>query len=111
MILTGTFSATSRYAKLPVSTYIDAQGNAISYVTRRFLPPSTSFALMQEYSIVEGDRLDNLAARFIGDPQQFWKLCDANDAMEPEALMEIGQSLRITLPEGVPAPVGSTSGK
>ena len=28
-----------------------------------------------------GDRLDQIAARFLGDATQFWRVCDANDAM------------------------------
>jgi hypothetical protein len=30
--------------------------------------------------VVEGDRLDNLAARFLGDPLLCWMICDANGA-------------------------------
>ena len=49
-----------------------------------------------------GDRLDNLAQRYIGDPEQFWRLCDANGAMRPDELTEvIGRRLRITLPAGL----------
>ena len=41
-------------------------------------------------------------ARFLGDATQFWRVCDANRAMWPDDLMVIGESLRITLPEGIP---------
>jgi hypothetical protein len=104
------FSPTSRYAGLAVNTFVDAAGTAHSYVARRFVPPASAFALVQEYTVVQGDRIDNLANTFLGDPEQFWKLCDANSAMEPEALLELGAALRITLPQGVPAPIGA-SGK
>ena len=51
----------------------------------------------------QGDRLDNLAARYLGDPEQFWRLCDANGAMRPDELTQTSaRRLRITLPEGVP---------
>ena len=40
-----------------------------------------------EYTVVAGDRLDNLAARHLGDPEQSWRICDANGAMRPEALV------------------------
>ena len=53
---------------------------------RRFLPPPENFAPLQSVTVVAGDRLDNLAARYLGDPQQYWRLCDANRAMQPEAL-------------------------
>jgi gamma-glutamyltranspeptidase/glutathione hydrolase len=42
-------------------------------------------------------------AQYLGDPEQFWRLCDANAAMHPEELTDaIGRTLRITLPEGIP---------
>jgi nucleoid-associated protein YgaU len=48
---------------------------------------------------VQGDRLDNLAARYLGDPEQFWKICDANNVLRPDELTEeIGRVVRIALP-------------
>ena len=38
--------------------------------------------------MIDGDRLDNVSAQYLGDPEQFWRLCDANNAMEPEELTE-----------------------
>jgi hypothetical protein len=53
--------------------------------------------------VFQGDRLDNIAALYLGDPEQFWRICDANAAMRPNELTEtIGRRLRITLPEGIP---------
>jgi hypothetical protein len=66
------------------------------------LPPTERFALLQEHVVTQGERLDNITARYLGDPEQFWRLCDANAAMQPEELEEISRRLRITLPEGVP---------
>lgn len=103
------FSPSSRYGKSATLTYVDARGNAVSYLSRRFLPPSTRFAQLQLYNVVQSDRLDNLANRFLGDPEQFWKLCDANDGMNPDDLVEVGESLRITLPQGIPAPIGTNA--
>jgi hypothetical protein len=53
--------------------------------------------------------LDNISARApeIGDPELFWRICDANRALRPEALTEeIGRRLRITMPEGIPGVPG-----
>ncbi|HVH03200.1 MAG TPA: hypothetical protein VM891_09700, partial [Amaricoccus sp.] len=62
-------------------------------------------AVLQTVTVLAGERLDNLAARHIGDPEQWWRICDANGAMLPEALVaEPGAPLDITLPEGVPGP-------
>ena len=97
------FPPNSRYAGIDTGTLTTVAGNTIVFVRRRFVPPPERFALLQEYTVVEGDRLDNLAAKFVGDPEQFWQICDANAAMRPEELTEIvGRILRITLPEGIP---------
>jgi hypothetical protein len=97
------FPPNSRYAGIDTGTLKTVDGKTIVYVLRRFVPPPELFALLQEYTAVEGDRLDNLAAKFIGDPERFWQICDANAAMRPEELTEIvGRTLRITLPEGIP---------
>jgi len=51
---------------------------------------------------VRGERLDHIAAHYFGDPELFWRICDANRAMRPEELTETeGRRLLITLPEGV----------
>jgi hypothetical protein len=97
------FPANSRYLNVQTTKLVLPNGTEIAYLTRRFVPPPDRFALLQLYQVTEGDRLDNLAARFVGDPEQFWRICDANAAMRPEALTEVvGRSLRITLPDGIP---------
>jgi hypothetical protein len=96
------FTATSRYSGIDTGTTTGAGGKTIIYLRRRFLPPSSQFQLLQEHSVTQGDRLDNIAAKYLGDPELFWRIADANDAMRPEALVEtIGRKLRITLPAGV----------
>jgi hypothetical protein len=97
------FPPNSRYAGIDTGQLTTVDGKKIVYLRRRFVPSSERFALLQEYTVVQGDRLDNLAAKFIGDPERFWQICDANAAMRPEELTEtLGRTLRITLPEGIP---------
>ena len=36
------------------------------------------YTTMQQYVVVEGDRLDNLANAHLGDPLLYWMICDAN---------------------------------
>ena len=97
------FSITGRYYNTPTLQLETADGRTIVYLRRRFVPPPERFALLQEHTVTEGDRLDNLAAQYVGDPEQFWRICDANGAIRPEELTEtIGRRLRITLPEGIP---------
>jgi hypothetical protein len=97
------FPPNSRYHGVPTRTLILPGGKTVVYLSRRFVPPPERFALIQEHVVVEGDRLDNLAARYLGDTEAFWRIADANNAMRPDALTEqIGRRLRITLPEGIP---------
>jgi hypothetical protein len=100
---TSLFPPTSRYAGIDTATLETADGRMVIYLRRRFVPSPDNFALLQEHVVTEGERLDNITARYLGDPEQFWRLCDANGALRPDELTEtIGRHLRITLPEGMP---------
>jgi hypothetical protein len=101
------FPPTSRYHKIDTATMVLPNGRMVTYVRRRIVPQSERFALLQEHTVIDGDRLDNLAASYLGDPEQFWQICDANDAMEPDDLTATpGRRIRITLPEGIPGGFG-----
>ena len=90
------FVATSRYFGIDTETLTTSDGK------RRFVPSPDQFELLQLQSVVQGERLDNIAAKFLGDPELFWRLADANGAMRPEDLVaKIGRTLSITLPQGV----------
>ena len=97
------FPPTSRYQNIGTAMLEASDGKTVIYLKRRFVPPPERFALLQEHVVVQGDRLDNITARYLGDPEQFWRVCDANGAMRPDELTEeIGRRLRVTLPEGIP---------
>jgi hypothetical protein len=97
------FSPTSRYYGIETTTLETAQGKIIVYLRRRFVPLPERFALLREHVVKQGERLDNITAEYLGDPEQFWRVSDANGAMRPEELTETpGRRLRITLPEGIP---------
>lgn len=99
------FPATSRYHGIETAKIQTPDGRKVAYLRRRFVPSPSLFSLLQEHTVTQGDRLDNIAAQYLGDPEQFWRIADANNAMRPDDLTaEIGRKLRITLPEGVPAP-------
>jgi hypothetical protein len=97
------FPPTSRYFSVATTTREESDGRMLVYLRRRFVPPPERFALIQEHVVKEGERLDNITAQYLDDPEQFWRICDANRAMRPDELTEtIGRRLRITLPEGIP---------
>lgn len=102
-LTTPTFPADSRYYALDTAQWIRPDGEPVSFVRRRFIPPPENFATLSEHRVEVGDRPDNLAAKYLDDPQQYWRLCDGNGVMHPNELVDtVGRRLRITLPEGVP---------
>jgi hypothetical protein len=95
------FAVTSRYYSIATATLVTPQGKTVIYLERRFLPSPDNFALLQLYTVSQGDRLDNIANKYLGDPLAFWRICDANSAMRPDDLTQTpGSQIRITLPEG-----------
>ncbi len=92
------FAPTSRYASIDTVTL--TQGDrTIAYKRRRFLPRGADLPLLSTAVVLDGDRLDLIAARTLGDPEQFWRVCDANDAMNPADLETPGRSLRVPMPQ------------
>jgi hypothetical protein len=101
-IRSSAFSPSSRYNGIDTATMDGNDGESIVYVRRRFVPPAENFFILQEHTVSEGERLDNIANRYLGDPEKFWQLCDANNAMQPTELTETpGTTIKITLPEGI----------
>lgn len=99
------FSSTSRYHGIETVTYDTPDGSTVVYVGRRFLPSSDRFTVVQEHMVNEGERLDTLTAQYLGDPEQFWRICDANETMRPDELVEEpGRMVKIALPEGLSGP-------
>jgi hypothetical protein len=96
------FTATSRYYGIATTTLAQNGAPPIVYLLRRFVPQPENFQLLQTYTVMQADRLDNIAAKYLGDPTLFWRLCDANRAMRPwELTATVGRKLRITLPAGI----------
>jgi hypothetical protein len=97
------FPPNSRYHTTPTAVLVTAGARVITYLRRRFVPAPERFATLREHLVAQGDRLDRVAAQHLGDPELFYRICDANGAVRPDELVEVaGTRLRITLPEGVP---------
>ena len=93
------FSKTSRYYNIETAQLKVSDDKIIAYVRRRILPASSDMEVQSEHVVIQGERLDNIAAQHSLDPEQFWKICDINDAMMPFELTEkIGRKLKIPLP-------------
>ena len=98
------FAPTSRYYGIETATCELADGRVVAYVKRRFIPPAAEFAVLLEHTVRDGERLDQIAAQYLGDSEQFWRLCDANEALQPQELAQPGTTLNITLPHGMAGP-------
>ena len=97
----------SRYYGQPTLTLTRPDGTAVAYLSQRYVPQPDDFSIVKLHSVVQGDRIDNLAARYFNDAQLYWRLCDANNAIRPSALTQtVGRQLRITLPQGVAGGTG-----
>jgi hypothetical protein len=96
------FDQDSRYHEIGKAVHVTRDGREISYVQRRFLPHGEALPLLTEVTIKDGDRLDLIAVRALGQVEQSWRIADANNAMSPRDLMsEPGQVLRVPVPQAV----------
>ncbi len=94
------FEHTSRYAHLEEAIHVTREGREIKYVRRRFLPRGGELPVLTDAEVEVNDRIDLVASRTLGDAQQSWQVCDANNAMNPFALTaEVGRILRIPIPQ------------
>lgn len=82
----------SRYEKVPTYEVQSPDGRAVRVLGIRRVPrPSAGFV----HTVGAEDRLDLLAFTFYGNPEKFWLIADANDAADPEDLLEPGRRLQI----------------
>ena len=94
------FDETSRYAHLETAHLVLGDGRSVAYVRRRFLPRGADLPLLAEERVQPADRLDLIAARVLGDPEHWWRVGDANDAMRPDDLLSpTGRPLRVPIPQ------------
>ena len=96
------FARGSRYYGLESATLsttdTDGLPRTIAYVRRRFIPPLADATRVVEHTFAAGERLDTVTASYLGDPTQFWQICDANLVLRPEELEAVGGSVHVALP-------------
>jgi hypothetical protein len=110
------FPPTSRYAGVGLAAYVPTampgaaggqEAVPIAFLKRRFVPKPERFGTFYEYSCVEGDRRDLVAAVHLQDADLWWRLADANGVIDPTDLASpVGRRLRIT-GEASPHPGGA----
>ena len=88
------FSSRSRYASVSDAVYQDASGRQITYKLIRLTPDAPT---LQVHTVAQGDRLDLVAYQYYGDPEQYWRICDGNNALRPDDLTE-EPGIRLNIP-------------
>ena len=93
------FARGSRYEPVPEDVYVDPAGREMP--VQAAAGSCRRRACRQGHLVLDGDRLDLIAHRYLGDPELFWRICDANRALRPDELTaEPGR--RLAIPLGVP---------
>ena len=77
------FTTGSRYVSAGTVTAMKLDGTLVA-VTRIPLPGTPP--LIGFHRSQDGKRLDLIAARYLGDATAFWRLCDVNKSVVPDAL-------------------------
>lgn len=94
------FNSTSRYYMVETITLTETNGRELRYKRRRFLPDPAHLQIMSEVTVTQGDRLDLISAKALGDAEQFWQICDANSTMNPvELTATVGRRVKIPFPQ------------
>jgi nucleoid-associated protein YgaU len=89
------FDTASRYYGAAVFELHGTDGSTVRYIGRRFIPQPETFPSLIAHPVQQGDRIDVLAARYLGDPLLYWRIADANLAVRPSDPLVQGQVIRI----------------
>lgn len=79
------FDSKSRYHKLETYLVTDHRGQPVKVVP---VPPFPNERMLGIHKMRQGQRLDHLAHKYLDNPAGFWRICEINDVMLPEALSE-----------------------
>ena len=90
------FPPNSRYYSVPLRKRVRADGTVETFVGRRIIPAMERYRALDRHRTIDDDRIDNVAAAAFGDPELYWRICDANAAMPPNDLVaETGKTILI----------------
>lgn len=80
-----TFEKKSRYAGVNTYTVTDRRGREVTIVA---VPNRPTQETLGTHLRRQGQRLDHLAQKYLGDATSFWRICEINDAMTADVLAE-----------------------
>lgn len=93
------FSNNSRYHHLQDRVHTSSTGATVMYKSRRLLALERPLNSPFDIETRAGERPDLLAHRILGDPQLYWRLCDANGVVEPNELTAVaGRRIKSPMP-------------
>lgn len=97
------FDSTSRYYNVGIATISVTESDGtmrwVNYACRRIIPQLDASLTIVQHTVTQGERLDNITAMYLGDPLQFWLLCDSNNVLRPAELTETpGRVINIVIP-------------
>jgi len=93
------FESDSRYAALPTAMIRLPDGRTVRYLRRRVVPRERAHRLIQALTPGAEERLDLFTARTLGDPEHYWRLCDANGVIDPFVALSARRPIKVPLPE------------
>lgn len=97
--MTSPYPANSRYQGLVIRQRINADGRTETFVARRIIPATARYRVLDRHRADGDERIENLAADYLGDPELFWRICDANGDADPGlAAQPTGRLIVIPLP-------------
>lgn len=79
------FEKDSRYATATPYLVKDRRGRSVEVVPA---PPAPAPSLLGYHSRKQGQRLDHLAAKYLGEATRWWLIAELASAMHPDALAE-----------------------
>jgi len=98
-------AGSGRYSGLPIATLTVADGaggtREVRYWRRRALPAAGATTVLALHAVTTMDRLDLVTDRYLGDSTAFWRVADANPALDPDTLVGPGAEGRILV---IPVP-------
>lgn len=79
------FDDKSRYEGLETYERTDQRGRTVAVVP---VPPDSEEQFRGYHLRIQGQRVDHMAYRYLNNAAGFWRICELNDVMLPEALSE-----------------------
>jgi nucleoid-associated protein YgaU len=81
------FAPGSRYETVPEAVWTGPDGRQLPFKLLRVLPDAPRTTSPRGHRVTAADRLDLLAHEYLGDPEAYWRLGDANRALRPDDLL------------------------